>query len=62
MMRMLHLIPIVLITAAVTSALKADGGKTFWREFLKGSFSLLTGYVVLAAVIFALAYLIGNAF
>jgi len=53
-MRLLHLLPVILIIAAVTAALKVDESKQFAKEFLKTTLSLAGGFAVLGVVIFFL--------
>jgi hypothetical protein len=53
-MRLLHLLPVILIIAAVTAALKVDERERFPKELLKTIGSLLGGFAVLAVVIFFL--------
>lgn len=55
MTRLLHLLPIILIIALVTAALRADGKRTFRREFFKASASLAVGFAGLAVVVFLMS-------
>jgi len=52
MTRLLHLLPIILIIASATAALRAGEKRTFWREFFKASASLAVGFAGLAVVVF----------
>jgi len=57
-MRLLHILPIIVIIAAVTAGLKAEDQKAFRREFLKAGGSLLGGFVGLGLVFFVLGRLL----
>jgi len=51
-MRLLHLLPVIVIIAAVTAGLRAEGERGFWKEFAKSGGSLLAGFVGLAVASF----------
>ena len=52
MIRLLHLLPIIAIIAAVTATLRSGEPRAFGREFLKAGVSLLAGFAGLALLIF----------
>ncbi len=54
MTRLIHLMPIIVIVAAVSAGLKIKDGEGFTKEFLKAGGSLLAGYLALAAIVFLL--------
>ena len=58
MTRLLHLLPIIAIIAAVTATLRAAEPKGFRREFITAGLSLAAGFAALAVVVFLLGLLI----
>jgi len=56
MIRLLHLVPITVIIAAVTAALAAHDRKSFPKDFLKAAGWLLALFVGLAAGAVAAGY------
>ncbi len=58
MIRLLHLLPIIVVIATVTAALRAAEPKGFKREFLTAGLSLAVGFAGLAVVVFLLGLLI----
>lgn len=60
MMRLLHLLPIIMIIACVTAALRAEKPEGFKREFLKASGSLAAGFVGLAIIVLLVTLLLSG--
>ena len=58
MTRLLHLLPVIVVIACVTAGLRMKDETGFLREFFKAAGSLLAGYLVLAVVIFLVAWLL----
>ena len=58
MIRLLHLLPIIVIIAAVTATLRAAEPKRFRREFVKAGLSLVVGFAALAVIVFVVGLLI----
>ena len=56
-MRLVHLVPVIVVIAAVTAGLRMKDEMGFLKEFAKAAGSLIALYVGLAVVIFAAAWL-----
>ena len=57
-MMLLHILPILMVIAAVTAALRAPEKAAFPREFLRAAGSLIAGFGILGAVVFILGRLL----
>ena len=60
MTRLVHLLAVLIVVAAVTSGLKVDGGKTFLREFVRSTGTLVAFYAGVGAVVFLAAWFLGH--